>query len=412
MMAIPTGNAPLPPSERVLSIDVLRGFALLGILIINIQGFSMIEAAFFNPTTFGDLTGINRWVWILSHVFAEQKFLTIFSILFGAGILLITDRAQSRGQSPAGLHYRRMLWLIVIGMMHAYLLWYGDILVAYGLCALLVYLFRKLPPQRLLIIGLLTISLASFLSLLSGWSLPFWSPEAGQGLIPSWNPGAEIISEELAHLRGGWLEQMAKRVPTTLWLQTVVFFYLFLWKAGGLMLVGMALFKWGVLTAKLSTRLYLSLMVIGFGIGFPVVIFGVIRNFAAGWTLDYSMFWGSQFNYWGSLLIALGYINAIMLISKSMLMQRLVRPLAAVGRMAFTNYILQTVISTTIFYGHGFGLFGQVERKVQILIVFAIWAFQLIASPIWLRYFRFGPLEWLWRSLTYLRLQPILLLRD
>ena len=136
--------SPVSSSDRIVSLDVLRGFAVLGILIMNIQSYSMIGAAYLNPNAFGDLTGLNKWVWILSHIFADSKFITIFSILFGAGIVLFTNKAAEKGRSAAGLHYRRTFWLFVIGLMHAYLLWYGDILVIYALCALFVFLFRRL----------------------------------------------------------------------------------------------------------------------------------------------------------------------------------------------------------------------------------------------------------------------------
>ena len=162
-------NAPTAPSERIIAIDALRGFAVLGILIMNIQIFAMIEASYLNPTAYGDLTGINKWVSVFSHLFADQKLLTIFSILFGAGIVLMTGRVEGKGGSAVGLHYRRTLWLILIGMLHAYLLWYGDILVAYGLCALVVFFFRKVSPRWLLPIGILTISVASLIFLFSGW---------------------------------------------------------------------------------------------------------------------------------------------------------------------------------------------------------------------------------------------------
>ena len=152
--------------------DVLRGIAILGILIMNIQSFSMIGAAYINPTAYGDLTGMNKWVWVLSHVFADQKFMTIFSILYGAGIVLITKKAESKERLAVGLHYRRTFWLLVIGLMHAYLLWYGDILVTYGLCALVVFLFRKASPRKLLIIGLLVISVASVLYFFLGGQYP------------------------------------------------------------------------------------------------------------------------------------------------------------------------------------------------------------------------------------------------
>lgn len=407
MAKITTTIAPVSPSERIISLDVLRGFAILGILIMNIQSYSTIEAAYLNPSAYGNLTGLNKWVWILSHIFDEQKFLSIFSILFGAGIVLMTSKVESKGRSATGLHYRRTFWLIIIGMMHAYLLWFGDILVAYGLCALIAFLFRKISPKKLLIIGLIIISVSSLLYLFFGWSVSYWPPEAYQNTNVLWKPDQQMIDKEISVYQSGWRSQMAHRIPTAIRYQTFIFLIFFAWRAGGLMLIGMALFKWGVLSAKRSNRFYIVLMAIGFGIGFPSVIWGVVRNFAAKWKLNFSMFYGSQYNYWGSLFVALGYISMVMLISKSALLERFIRPFAALGRTALTNYLLQTVICTTIFYGHGLGLFAQVERRVQILIVFGVWILQLVVSPIWLRFFRFGPAEWLWRSLTYLKLQPM-----
>lgn len=399
---------PTSATERILSLDVLRGFAVLGILIMNIQNFSMIEAAYLNPLAYGDLTGINQWTWILSHIFGDQKFMTIFSILFGAGIVLFTNRADAKGRNVASLHYRRTLWLFVIGMMHAYLLWHGDILVSYSLCALLVFLFRKSAPKKLLIIGMIFISLSSILYLLFGWSMQFWPPDAIEGNMAGWMPGAEMIEKELTAMQGSWLEQMPHRVISSLKFQTFIFLIWTGWRAGGLMLVGMALFKWGVLTAQRSNRFYRIAMIVGFGIGLPMVSFGVDQNFAADWAMEFSMFFGWQYNYWGSLLFSLGYIGLVMLICKAESLQKITRPFAAVGRMAFSNYLLQTVICTTIFYGHGLGLFGKAERWQQVLIMAGIWIVQLMISPIWLRYFRFGPMEWLWRSLTYWKVQPMI----
>jgi uncharacterized protein len=399
--------APVAPSERVPSLDVLRGFAVLGILIMNIQAFSMIDSAYINPAAYGSLVGINKWVSILSHVFADAKFMTIFSILYGAGILMITGKIESRGGRAAGLHYRRTLWLLMFGLMHAYLLWYGDILVAYGVCALLVYLFRNARPKRLLIAGLIVFSVGFLLFLFFGLSLKFWPPEAYQDNMSFWKPGAEAIQRQITAYRGGWLDQMAFRVPASVMHQTFLFLIRTGWRAFGLMLVGMALFKWGVLTGRRSRRFYVTLMCVGWVAGFSLVAYGVLRNYAAGWSFDYSMFLGGLFNYWGSLGVSLGYISVIMLFCRSDALKKLTSPFAAVGRMAFTNYLMQSLICTTLFYGHGFGLFGRVERQGQILIVFAVWAFQLMVSPVWLRHFRFGPFEWIWRSLAYLKPQPM-----
>jgi len=407
MTDISMKSAPVAASERIQSLDLVRGFAILGILIMNIQSFAMIEAAYLNPTASGDFTGINKLVWILSHVFADHKFMSIFSILFGAGILLFTMRAEDKGFHSARLHYRRSLWLILIGMLHAYLFWFGDILFTYGLCALLAYLFRKMRPKRLLIVGLALIAVPSVIFLASGWSIQFWPEEVYEENVAFWQPTADHIEHEISVYRGGWLGQMGTRISTAVKIQIMVFLIWHGWRAGGLMLLGMAFFKWGILSAERSRRFYLSLVGLWVAVGLPLIIVGVTRHFANNWFYDYSMFIGWQFNYWGSLFAAFGYIGFIMLLAKSAALEFLKRSLAAVGRMAFTNYLMQTVICTTIFYGHGLGLFSKLERIEQVLVMLAVWAFQLIVSPIWLRHFRFGPAEWLWRSLTYLKLQPM-----
>jgi uncharacterized protein len=200
---------------------------------------------------------------------------------------------------------------------------------------------------------------------------------------------------------------MSQRIPSAIALQTFILLILEGWRVCGLMLIGMALFKTGVLSAARSSRLYAGMVAIGYGVGLPLVIAGGAKNFAAGWDFDYSMFYGTQWNYWGSIFVAAGHVGVVMLVCKSGMFGGLKRLLAAFGRMALTNYLMQTVICTTIFYGHGFGLFGSVERWQQILFVVAIWIVQLIYSPLWLRKYRFGPAEWVWRSLTYGRRQPM-----
>jgi uncharacterized protein len=392
-------------AERIGALDTLRGFALLGILVMNIMSFSMIFSAYMNPTNYGDLTGLNYWVWFGSHTLFDQKFMTLFSMLFGAGVVLFTERAEAKGESPRRLHYRRMLWLILFGLLHAHLLWYGDILYTYGMCGLLVYLFRRRQPRTLIVLGILFIAAASVLSLFVGWSMQFWPAEEVTKVQEMWRPDAAKVAEEVNTYRGGWLEQMQHRVPFSLEFQTF-FFLMFFWRPAGVMLLGMALYKLGAFSAQRSTRFYLTLIAGAALIGLPLIVYGVRLNEAAGWDLKWSMFHGQQLNYWGSLFVSLGYVGLVMLVCKSGALAWLTSRLAAVGQMAFTNYLLHTIISTTIFYGHGLGYFGSVERTGQILIVFAVWAFQLIVSPIWLRYYRFGPFEWLWRSLTYGSRQP------
>jgi uncharacterized protein len=403
----PPQPGPVTQGDRIASIDVLRGFALLGILVMNIQTFAMIEAAYFNPTAYGDFTGPNFLVWLFSHAFADQKFMTIFSMLFGAGIVLMAERAESKGLRPAGAHYRRMLWLVLFGILHAHLLWYGDVLYWYGMCGLVVYLFRRLRAPWLIVLGLLSLVLVSVLFVFLGWSMQFWPEEAMTDVANDWQPPPDKVAEELRIYRGGWLEQMARRGPAAREMETFVFFVWGAWRAGGLMLIGMALYKLGVFGARLSRAVYLVMASVGLLLGLAVVLYGVSRNLAADWGVSYSQFFGWQFNHWGSLLVSAAWVGLVMLVCQQGVWSQLTQALAAVGQMAFTNYMLQTIICTTIFYGHGFGLFGHVERVGQIGIVFAVWALQLAISPIWLRHYRFGPLEWLWRSLTYLAFQPM-----
>ena len=405
-----TTRAPAPTrvAERIVAIDILRGFALLGILIMNIQSFAMPAAAYSNPTVYGDLTGANRWVWTLSHIFADQKFMTIFSLLFGAGIVLVSGKLDARGQRAWGLHYRRTFWLLLIGLAHAYLLWSGDILVAYALCGFWVYWLRRLRPAWQLALGILVVSIPAFLWLGMAAAMQFIPAETVQQLQADWQPAAETIADEVASYRGGWLAQMDARVPTTVEFQTVGLLFWALWRAGGLMLMGMALFRWGVLTGRRARNFYVGMAIAGLAIGLPVVSVGVVQNFAHNWSMAYSQFGlGAQANYWGSLFVSAAYIGLLMLFARSRILPWLKNALAAVGRTALTNYLLQTILATAIFYGHGLGLFGSVERVGQIGIVVAIWAFQLVVSPLWLRYYRFGPFEWLWRSLSYWRLQPM-----
>jgi len=322
--------------------------------------------------------------------------------------VLMSEKLDERGQRAWAVHYRRTFWLLILGLAHAYLLSSGDILVAYAVCALWVYWLRRLRPGWQMALGILVVSIPALILLVTSLTMQFTPPEMLQELRADWQPASETITDEVASYRGGWLEQMNARVPTTVEFQTFGLLFWALWRAGGLMLMGMALYRWGVLTGSCSRRFYADMAVLGFAIGLPVVSWGVVQNFANNWTMEYSQFGlGAQPNYWGSLFVSAAYIGLLMLFARSRALPWLQQALAAVGRTALTNYLLQTILATAIFYGHGLGLFGSVERVGQIGIVAAIWAFQLVVSPLWLRYYRFGPFEWLWRSLSYWRFQPM-----
>jgi uncharacterized protein len=252
------------------------------------------------------------------------------------------------------------------------------------------------------------LAIGSGLALMSGFSAPFWGEEAREGFIRySWQPSAERLARmTAAYGHGSYWEQVKFRAPSAFPWQTFVVIYWGLWRAGGLMLLGMALFKLGVLNAARSRKFYATMIVLGAVVGLPVVMYGAAQKIAHEWEAFYSFFIGTQYNYWASLLVSGGYIGAVMLVCKSDALRRFTRPFAAAGRMAFSNYVAQSLVGSFIFYGTGMGYYNQIDRAGQIAVVAGVWALQLVVSPIWLRHFRYGPLEWLWRSLTYRRRQP------
>ena len=322
--------------------------------------------------------------------------MAVFSMLFGAGTALMSGRA---GAEAGTLHHRRMAWLIVFGLLHAYVLWYGHNLFTSRVCRLVAYACRDMKPSALLP--------AAFALLLAGAAIPV---ALGSTVPPDklaemsaqdWKPAPEVIDAELTAYRGGFLAQSRHRVPESLKFQTFYLLFTVFWRVLGLMLLGMALFRLDVVTARLAPRQYAALALLGFGVGLPLVIAGVQQNFAHDWSIEYAMRGGGLWNYWGSVAMALGYTGLVMWIVRAGVLAWLTSRLADLGRMAFSNYILQTLIATTIFYGHGLGLFGSVERTGQLAIVLAICALQLVVSALWLRHFRFGPLEWGWRRLSY-----------
>lgn len=395
----------MPAAGRIKSLDVLRGAGVLGMLAVHIQLFAFPSLARWNPTAYGDLTGLNWWAWLASTVLADGKFITIFAMLLGVSIVMLAKESTEHATSAWRGHMRRMLVLLFLGVLHAYLLWYGDMLVPLALSGMVVFFARRRSAGTLLALGTVVFAMGSVLPVVLTWSTAHADPAALAAWKAQWAPRPETIAREIAQYRGGWGEQMAHRVPTALETQTSYFVTHLFWQIAGLMLIGMGLFKAGVLSATRTRAFYLRMGVLGFAIGGLLNALGIFRSFATGWDLLDFVLVSQQLHYWGNLLVALGWTALVML-----LCQRgwPLRSLEAVGRMALSNYLLQSVICTTIFYGHGFGLFGRVDRAVQLAIVIAIWAFQLVASRAWLSYFAVGPVEWVTRWLVFGR-RPSLL---
>lgn len=414
--AIAEPVAPVGETERIHAIDVLRGFALLGIMPMNITGTAVPFGAYMNPNVHIDFEGINRAIYMVVHVIFDMKMMTLFSMLFGAGVLFFDRKAASRDDVPRirSLWLRRMGWLFLIGMLHAYLLWYGDILVPYAVCGLvLVWWVRRLSPAWLITIGavMVLISIGSGISQGIGLRIAETDPAVAKGMaqtLEMMQPTEEQLAADITrHRDGSYLSILAFRAPMMVGMQLFFIPIFMFWRAGGVMLIGLALAKLGIITGARSVRFYAIQAIVGYAIGLPLVIAGLRYNIAHDF--DPASFWliGMQLNAVGSIAVAMGHLGLLYVLLKLGALKAIAGALAAVGRTALTNYLLQSLVMTTVYYGYGLALYGDHDRAEQLIVVAATWALSLIASPIWLRFYRFGPAEWLWRSLTYWKPQPM-----
>ena len=401
-------SQPIKLGERIDSLDVLRGVAILGILLMNIVTFSMVLATYTNPSVYNDLSGPDWWTWLTLHLFVDQKFMTMFSVLFGAGVCIFMERATAKKHAAWKLQFSRMGWLLLIGLLHAYLIWYGDILVSYAVAGIVIALVRSWKPMTLFVVGFVVMLLIPILFNSAVYlTIPYWPEEAIAGFHNSVNLESNENMAEIAAYTGSWLGQLVHRIPTSLMMHIFIVPVYIFWHAAGLMMMGMAAYKWGILSATRSTPFYGMMIVIGLLIGLPLVGAGVWFNTQSGWDPIRGMFLYGNWNLVGGPFVAAAWIGLVMLICKWNVLPHARNALASVGRMALTNYIAQSIICSVLFYGHGFGWFGQLERVELLYVVAAIWAFQIVFSILWLKSFRFGPLEWAWRSATYLRIQQL-----
>jgi len=388
--------------------------AVFGILLMNIVAFAMPAAAYLNPTAYlGDRLSTHI-VWALSHLLADQKFMGLFSLLFGSSVMLLTQKLEQSGRPPARFFYARTFWLLVFGLLHGWLLWEGDILVYYAFCGFLLYPLRKLTPALQFGLGLAIFLSAIAVDRLGQNFLENLSPFALEGMEPTWSPSNLDIAFETSLRLAPYGEQLDYRsaLPARYgdhYMDVISNIYVAqgLLRAFGMMLVGMAFFSWGIVSGQRGPAFYRRCMLLGFGIGLPLASYGLWQNYAEGWSLEYGLYAGLVYNHLATPLVVCGYIGLLVTLQLQQSLPRLRRGLCAVGRMAFSNYIGQSLICTTLFYGYGLALFGQLDRIDLLLIVIAIWIFQFYFSLTWLHHFRLGPLEWLWRILTYLEVPPL-----
>ena len=402
-------------NKRIESIDVLRGFALLGILIMNISSFAMPSMAYFSPVVY-DINPLNHIIYSITHIIADQKFMAIFSMLFGASTILFINSVKKKEKSPLILFYSRNFWLLILGWIHSSYLWYGDILFIYALCAFLLFFFKNITPKKQFILGCLIYLIPTFSNYFTyEYVIDYLDQEEKDVIIKHWNPSNEILQQELDAYRGPYKKQVQYREQ--LWSSSksigkgiigISFLIDIFSRSFGMMLIGMACFSWGVFNNTLSKSFYKKLLIYGFGIGLPLSMIGLFFNYSFDWNWKYIQFLGRSPNNIATPFIAFGYISIIMLWIRKGSFSNIQEKLRTIGKTALTAYLIQTVISTFIFYGIGLSLFGYVNRAYQLLIMFFIWFVLLKFCPMWLSKYHYGPVEWIWRMLTHMKLIPLL----
>lgn len=428
--------APTSQQERIIILDSLRGIAILGILLMNIPGYGLAYPAIgdFSVQPQGQ---INYFFW---YVFGpgvfEGSMRGIFSLLFGAGMYIFITRLEkkSSGLMPAELFLRRQLWLLVFGVFHAYILfWFWDVLYHYAICGIIIFAFRRLQPKYLimaaagfLLIGTImdnkdlyqkksVIKKGELIAAMDTTTTKLTEkqkiqlaatqeikdnskPETKKKKIKLEEDGMRGTVEEIYEIRSAKAERS----------ETYGMYYWAIWDVPLFMLLGLAFFKLGILQGEAKTKVYAWMTVIGLGVGLPLsylfVTYDVNHNFNFYEIAKTKTF---EFYQIQRLIHSIGIFGLVMLLYKSGLFKWLFALMRPVGQMAFTNYLMQSIMCGIFFYGIGFGNFGKLEYHQLFYVVGSVWVIEIIWSHIWLRYFRFGPFEWAWRSLTYWKIQPI-----
>lgn len=462
--------APIPFSERIGAMDIARGFALLGIFCVNIQSFALPLIYLTTPTGLEDGPMTDTLWWLFVSTLCESKFYSLFSLLFGMGFIVLTDRADARNpRSTVRIALRRFAFLALLGFLHANLLWYGDILFIYACGGLALLLFRRLKPRTLLTVGAILIAVGEILvwlsvalgvfiaqnpdrftnpapSAIAAPDLTPTSPPTGETTDPTPPPtdpatdpapttdAASTPAQPAAPLRGWEAIKRAGGGPETeiwqtgerlayaegpykdlatfrsiSWLAMFLFVLPFMGpRILGLFLIGAYLIRTDFFNPA-KARLHRRIITLGLALGIPcaaVAAVGRLMTWNDGAMHISWLFW-QVFYAVGAILIPLTIISAAARLSDIAsrspggTLARVLHPLASTGRMALTNYLTQTLVATTVFYFYGFGFFGTFSGLERAALVFGVYAAQLVISPLWLKHFSMGPMEWLWRGATY-----------
>ena len=373
-----TDSGPVRESARITSLDLIRGVAVLGILLMNAVSFRFGTAPYFNLSAGGSETALDWTVGILGEIFIDQKFMGLFSMLFGAGMILFIDRAARRGRRAVMLNLWRNALLLIIGILH-YALWIGDVLMVYAVSSVFLLALRKLNNKTLIAVGVLLFALSAACALLT----QLITNATGDPLSGVWTPG-DIASGE-------------SPIPP-------LFLFGYFLRALGLILIGAGLYRTGFMNGGLSPKIYRTTAIVGLAIGLPLAALGVIITAANDYSREIA-FIGQIPNTLGTIPASLAYMSLI-IIWNNRADSAFMRRLRAVGRMALTNYLTQTILGVLILTVLLADV-GGVNRAAVLLFILAVWALQLWWSQAWLDRFLYGPAEWLWRCATYRSPQPL-----
>ena len=406
-------------SDRLLILDVLRGFAVMGIVVMNIVVFAMPEDIYFAPAAFesvvspavlGVSSSANQWSWFWSFVLFDGKMRGLFSVLYGASLVLISERATAKGESAAKIFYYRSVWLGVLGLVHYFLFWVGDILFAYAVIGCLAFGFRGWEPQRLIRWALIFYGIGF---VIWGFLFGFWAQ------MEAFDPMRDF-ARELAIYRGDYADIVAFRFNE--WSLLFDAILLSVGETLPFMMLGMAFVKNGFLTKGRNCWSWsLWLIPAGLFLNIGIALAIIQSNYAMLFLVNGLVVWALV----PRLMLTIGYASLAILAIRyfagsragsraeghgcvaARVFARVIVRVSAVGRVALTNYLGTTLCMTSVFYGYGLGLFGSLGRGTLWLFVLGAWAIMLFWSKPWLESFRYGPLEWLWRSLARGKLQAM-----
>ncbi len=398
--------------DRIATLDIVRGVAVMGILAMNIVAFADVPAAYFNPLAqtvpvrTGDLVA-----YAVNFLAFDGKMRGLFSFLFGASLLLMSEKM------PLGFVHRRLFWLLLFGAAHFFLIWWGDILITYAAIGFLALAFRHAGPRALIVtaVVLTAIQFAIYLGM-TFYALELQEPVLAGTATPdqlaSWEemtrdfvmPSPERRAETLALYRGPWTALVSHQLNDKPFFPLAGIFVMG-WETLAYMLLGMASLKTGLLTGAWDNRRYAKWALVSLAVALPVYLIALRFLFRSEWAAPALFLWGFGIAVWARPVMVVAIACLIILATRRG--GPLVERIAAAGRAAFSNYLGTSIVMTAIFYGWGLGLFATLGRMELVLLVIAAWALMLAWSKAWLDRNRYGPLEWAWRSLTNWRVEPM-----